>query len=191
MTNPRRVTPNLILAGFMGTGKSSVAACIAGWTGHHVLDFDAALAAQFGKPIARIFAEEGERAFRAAEAALCRSIPLGAGWIVAVGGGAVVDPGNRAALAERGVLVCLTADPVELVARLTAPEAGTRPLLGTDPEAAVRALLAARAPAYAAIPLQVDTTGLDVHAVAGRVLVLYESTLMPPTQGESRSADAS
>ncbi|HMA37063.1 MAG TPA: shikimate kinase, partial [Chloroflexia bacterium] len=135
---------------------------------------DTALAARFGKPVAQIFAEDGEAVFRAAEAELCRALAPQAGLVVATGGGAVVDPANRAALAARGVLICLTCAPAALVARLPAAGVAARPLLAGDPEAAIRGLLAARAAVYGAIPLQVDTTGLDVEAVAERVLAVYE-----------------
>ncbi|MDQ2806261.1 MAG: hypothetical protein M3Z04_04970, partial [Chloroflexota bacterium] len=73
--------PNLILTGFMGTGKSSVAQAIAAQTGRPWRDFDAELVAHFSRPIAQVFAEEGEAAFRAAEAALCRSVPPAVGLV--------------------------------------------------------------------------------------------------------------
>src|SRR5438445_9593744 len=79
---------NLILAGFMGTGKTSVGQIIARHWGSRFVDFDAELEARFGRLVAEIFATEGEAAFRAAEAALCRALPPGAGWVVATGGGA-------------------------------------------------------------------------------------------------------
>src|SRR5690242_21853839 len=90
--------PNLILTGFMGTGKSSVGRLIAAWRERPFLDFDTELEARFGRPIPRIFAEEGEAVFRAAESELCRTLPAGAGLVVATGGGAVVNPANREVL---------------------------------------------------------------------------------------------
>jgi shikimate kinase len=164
---------NLILVGFMGTGKSSVGRRVAARLGREFFDFDTALEARFGRPVARIFAEEGAAVFRAAEADLCRSLPLDAGLVVATGGGVVVPPANREALHARGIVVCLIGDPATLTARLLAEGHAKRPMLGDAPEAAVTRLLAARAAAYAAIPLQVDTTGLDVDAVAERVLAVY------------------
>ena len=170
-----RCQENLILTGFMGTGKSSVGSRIAGWLGRPFVDFDREIEARFGRPVARIFAEEGEATFRATEAALCRALAPAAGLVVATGGGAVVDPANRAALAARGILVCLQATPGALQARLQAAGVATRPMLGADPDAAMARLLAARAAAYAAVPLQVDTTGQDVDAVARQVLALWEA----------------
>jgi len=166
---------NLILTGFMGTGKSSVGRALAERLGWELVDFDAELEQRFGRPVARIFAEEGEAAFRAAEAELCRGLTPGTGLVVATGGGTAVDPANRTELEARGVLVCLTAEPGVLLERLRAAGTTTRPLLDGDAEGAIRRLLAARAPAYEAIRLRVDTTGLDVDSVADRVLRLYRS----------------
>jgi shikimate kinase len=167
--------PNLILTGFMGTGKSSVGRLIAAWRDRPFLDFDTELEARFGRPVARIFAEEGEAVFRAAEADLCRTLPPAGGLVVATGGGAVVNPANRAALQACGILVCLTCRPDVLLARLQAAGLDKRPLLGADAEAALRRLLSARAAAYAAIPWQVDTSDLAIAATARRVLELYDA----------------
>jgi shikimate kinase len=76
-----------------------------------------------------------------------------------------------------GIVICLTADPETLTARLLAEGHGKRPMLGDQPEDAVTRLLAARAAAYAANPLQVDTSGLDVDTVAERVLAVYKAQL--------------
>jgi shikimate kinase len=168
---------NLILVGFMGTGKSSVGRRVAARLGRQFLDFDAVLEARFGRPVSRIFAEEGEAVFRAAEADLCRSLPPDVGLVVATGGGVVVPRANRDALHLCGIVVCLTANPATLTGRLLAEGHGKRPMLGDQPEDAVTRLLAARAAAYAAIPLQVDTSGLDVDTVTERVLAVYKAQL--------------
>lgn len=167
--------PNLILTGFMGTGKSSVARRLAAQTGRPLYDFDTELVRHFGKPIAQVFAEDGEAAFRAAESALCATLPPDTALIVATGGGVVVNPANREALQARGILICLTADPAAILARVLAEGPIVRPMLGTDPAAAIAGLLAARAPAYAALPHHVDTTSRSVAEVAAAVWACYES----------------
>ena len=159
----------------MGTGKTRVGRLVARRLGRPFVDFDQELEARFGRSIPRIFAEEGEAAFRAAEAELCRSLPVGAGLVVATGGGAVVSAANREALAERGVLICLTCGPDALLPRLRGRAAARRPLLGEDPAEAVRALLARRAEHYAAVPHQVDTTGRTPAAVATAIIGLYDA----------------
>jgi shikimate kinase len=163
----------------MGSGKSTAARRLAAQLGRPLFDMDAELERRFGQPIAQVFAGEGEAAFRRAEAALCRELATPRGLVVACGGGAVVDPANRAALSTGGVLILLTATPAALFARIEAAgEVPARPMLrGADPEAALAALLAARAPAYEAIPLQIDTTHQTPIQVATAVLSLYNQAV--------------
>ena len=201
-----RSSLNLVLAGPMGSGKSTVAGRLAAWLRRPLFDMDAELERRFGRPIAQVFAEEGEAVFRRAEAALCQELATPQGLVVACGGGAVVDPANRAALSAGGVLIALTATPAALFARIQAAGEGPiRPLLrGPDPEGALTALLAARAPAYGAIPLQIDTTGRTPDAVAAAALALYnqairarlaaraeEPSVLPLPSGEGRGAGES
>ena len=65
---------NIVITGFMGTGKSTVGRLLAKQLGRRYVDMDALLAERFGKPVAIVFAEEGEEAFRTAEAELCKEL---------------------------------------------------------------------------------------------------------------------
>lgn len=162
---------NIILTGFMGVGKSSIGREVAARTGRPFVDLDDLIVQRAGKAIPEIFAQDGEPAFRALEAALCRAMGEPAGLVVAVGGGAVVDAANRSALARGGALICLDAEPETLVRRIG--DDANRPMLaGDDRPARVRQLLARRADAYAAIPVHLDTTHLSIAAAAERVLGL-------------------
>ena len=174
---------NLVLAGPMGSGKSTVARRVAARLGRPLLDMDAELERRFGRPVAAVFAMAGEAVFRRAEAALCAELATPQGLVVDSGGGAVVDPANRAALQAGGILVGLTAPPAVLLARLAAAgEIARRPLLsGPDPEAALSTLLAARSAAYAALPYQIDTTDRPPDAVAAAVLAIYEECVKRET----------
>ncbi len=161
--------PNIVLTGFMGTGKTSVGREVAARLGRPFVDLDDLIVARTGKSIPEIFAQDGEAAFRALEADLCREMGQPAGLVIAVGGGAVVNPANREALAAGGVLICLDASPETLLARIGDDE--NRPMLaGDDRGGRLRALLAQRGPAYAAIPHHVDTTRLSVEAAAEQVM---------------------
>jgi shikimate kinase/3-dehydroquinate synthase len=166
-------SPNLVLTGFMGTGKTAVGRAVARRLGRGFVDMDAEIEARAGKPIARIFAEDGERAFRAMEAALCEELSQRRGLVVATGGGALVDAANRRATMGGGTVVCLDCDVAEIVRRVGTDD-GERPLLAAGGGQALRAgierLLAARAPAYGAIPWHVDTTGRTVDEAVERVL---------------------
>ena len=160
---------NIILTGFMGTGKSSIGREVAARAGRPFVDLDDLIVERAGKPIPDIFAQDGEPAFRALEAAVCAEMAAPAGRVIATGGGAVVDPANREALAAGGTLICLDADPAAILARVGHEQ--DRPMLaGEDRRSRITALLIQRAGAYAAIPHHLDTTHLSIPAAAERVL---------------------
>jgi len=161
--------PNIVLTGFMGTGKTSVGREVAARLGWRFVDLDDLIVARAGKSIPQIFAEDGETAFRALEAEVCQELRTPASLVIATGGGTVVNPANREALAAGGILICLDAAPEAILARLNGYE--DRPLLaGPNRRERIAALLSQRAAAYAAIPHHIDTTHLPVAAVAERVL---------------------
>ena len=167
---------NLILAGPMGVGKTSVGRLLAEQLQMRFFDFDTEIEQRFGLPINEIFSQLGEPVFRAAEAELCRSLADKKGLVVSIGGGAVANAENRAALELAGMLIYHSCEPGELLERLRR-QAGfaTRPLLRDNPEAALRAVLERRREAYGVIALQVDTTGLGLHDVAAAVRALYHA----------------
>ena len=168
---------NLVLTGFMGTGKSVLGRRVAAMARRPFLDMDAELERREGKSIAQIFAEDGEEAFRDAESALATEwggTPMGS--LIACGGGVVLREQNIQALGANGVLVGLTARPEVILERTS--RTSKRPLLETsDREKRIRDLLAARAPLYAKIPLQIDTSDLDPHTLALRLLHLWTQTV--------------
>jgi shikimate kinase/3-dehydroquinate synthase len=164
---------NLVLTGFMGTGKTVVGRELARRLGREFVDMDAEIEARAGLSIRRLFAGAGEAAFREWEAALCRELAARSGLVIATGGGALLSQVNWEILSASGQVVCLSATPDEILRRLETT--GDRPLLDSaDRKARIAALLAERADAYSRIPLQVDTTGLAVAQVADRVLSLAE-----------------
>ena len=164
---------NLVLLGFMGTGKSALGRRVAALAGCPFLDMDAELARRAGKPISRIFAEDGEPAFREMEAALAAEWGRREGAVIACGGGVVLRAENLSALGANGRLVCLTARPEVILARTAHSQ--KRPLLaGGDHEKKIRDLLAVRAPLYAQIPLQFDTSDEEPAALAARLLDLWK-----------------
>lgn len=164
--------PNIVLTGFMGTGKSTVGRRLAERLGRPFVDTDALIEQRHG-PIAAIFAEHGEAHFRALEREVAAEVAKRRGTVVATGGRMLLDPVNEAALSASGVIVCLHASVEALVARL-AGEAEDRPLLrGPDPAARIRDLLAERAAGYGRF-LQVGTDGLDPDQVADAVLSVVD-----------------
>jgi len=172
----------IILTGFMGTGKTAVGREVARRLDVPFVDMDAEIEARTGKPIPRIFSEDGEATFREMEAVLIRDLSasrdswteLAAGAVIATGGGALVDPDNLALMREHGIVICLDADPDAILRRVG--NGGHRPLLDVDdPRTEIERLQAARRKAYFAIPWHIDTTGLAIHQVAGRVMALAQA----------------
>ncbi|HQY92316.1 3-dehydroquinate synthase [Caldilinea sp.] len=162
---------NLILTGFMGVGKSTVGRLLAARLNRRFVDMDDVLVARFGKEIPAIFAEEGEEAFRVAEARLCQELADERGLVISTGGGALVNAQSKAALEASGVVLCLHAAEPVILARLAA--ATDRPLLPGEAEERrqrVHTLLQQRRMAYGAIAYQIDTTNLTGEEVADQVI---------------------
>ncbi|MCS7040296.1 MAG: AAA family ATPase, partial [Caldilineales bacterium] len=110
--------PNLVLTGFMGTGKTAVGRAVAARLGRPFVDMDEWIARRAGMSIAEIFARQGEGAFRAMEAELVRELAGQRGLVIATGGGALVDPTNRETFCRTGLVICLTASVEAILARV-------------------------------------------------------------------------
>ncbi len=158
---------NIALAGFMGTGKSTVGRRVAHALGWRFLDTDAAIEARAGRSIAAIFADEGEAAFRALEAQVCGEAAALCHQVIALGGGALLDDDTRQAVERQSLIICLTCDLETIRARVG--QDPTRPLFSGDP-ARLAALWEARAAHYASLPEHVDTTRLTPQQAADAVL---------------------
>jgi shikimate kinase / 3-dehydroquinate synthase len=164
---------NVVLTGFMGTGKTTVGREVARRLALPFVDMDAEIVTRTGKSISRIFAEDGEAAFREQERALCRELSERSGHVIATGGGTLVDPANRAMWPAGTILICLRADVDAILQRVG--EGQDRPLLNaTARRAEAERLLAMRHDAYAALPWQVDTTAMSLAEVAAEVVRLAQ-----------------
>ena len=166
---------NIVLFGMMGAGKTAVGHAVAALLGRPFWDTDDIVERESGTTVARIFAERGERAFRRHEAEAVRLVAALRGRVVAVGGGAVLDPENTTQLRATGDLVWLDAGPDELAERV-GDHAGDRPLLSGAGDAAglrerLRGLAEQRAEAYArAADHRIDTSGRSPDEVASALL---------------------
>jgi shikimate kinase len=166
---------HLVLVGLMGAGKTSTGRACAARLDRPFVDTDDVVVATAGVPFADLWSAEGEAGFRARERVAVRDAaaspdPL----VIACGGGAVLDPGNRTALRETGFVVWLDAPAEAIAARLAHDH--SRPLLaGGDRTATLTRLGEDRAAAYdAAADVRVDTGGRSVAEVADAVLEVYE-----------------
>src|SRR5215207_11166032 len=103
-------SPNLVVAGFMGTGKSTIGPLVARALAWPFVDTDALVEREAGMPVKEIFATQGEPAFRALErSAVCEATGL-EHVVISIGGGALLDPENASTLKTRGVVVLLTCE---------------------------------------------------------------------------------
>ncbi len=166
--------PNLVLVGFMGSGKSTVGAELAGRLAYRFVDTDSVIEAAHG-PISAIFASEGEAMFRRWEREAVEGLAAQQRLVIATGGGTILDPASAAALERSGVVVWLDVSVDTVLERLEAAgELARRPLLGNDPRGTVERLLAERRAVYRRYP-RVDTSGLSVSAVADEVLAAFSA----------------
>jgi shikimate kinase len=171
---------NIILVGFMATGKSHVGRIIARMTGRRMADIDDEIVRRAGKPIERIFSEDGEAVFRAMERHAAFTLCEGGGKVIAAGGGAFAQDLTRQVLVDSGTVFCLTASAETIHYRITrgSPNAAARPMLaGGDPLERIRELLAERAPAYARAHHAVATDDRTPEQVADEVLRIFETTV--------------
>jgi shikimate kinase len=168
--------PNLVLEGFMGTGKSTVGAILAARLQWDFIDTDVLVEQDAGMTIKEIFARQGEAGFRAFEKAACLRAASRPFTVIATGGGALLDPESRSALESSGVVILLTCEKKALLARLEeSARRGERPMIADNFEARVNELLHIRGELYSSIPLKVDTTDITPEEAASRVLELYGS----------------
>ncbi|MDF1851441.1 MAG: shikimate kinase [Verrucomicrobiales bacterium] len=154
---------NLILIGFMGTGKTTIGKRVASSLGFRFVDTDARITKAAGKPITKIFEEDGEEAFRALETKILQACAEQSDQVISTGGGIVTQPKNREILARAGFVIWLKASPETIYERIRHNR--SRPLLKTtDPQATIRDLLAERSDLYdASKNLAVTTDGLTLE----------------------------
>jgi len=165
---PHREIRNLALIGFMGAGKSTVGRIVARELGLTFLDTDEAIETRAGKATSRIFAEQGEPAFRALERALVEELAGERGLVISTGGGLVCQPGNLERLKTHALVICLWASADTIWERVR--NQGHRPLLQVaDPRAEIERLLALREPHYRQADVLVNSGLRSLREVASQV----------------------
>ncbi|MSQ25431.1 MAG: shikimate kinase [Dehalococcoidia bacterium] len=185
--------PNLILIGFSYTGKSRAGETCAAKLGWRLIDTDELIKQQAGETISAIFERQGESYFRNLESGALREACLERNAVIATGGGAVIDPGNRALLHSCGVVVCLEARPETILQRLEQEQSlrgaseTVRPLLNTpDPLTRIRALKEHRQVFYATADWTVHTDWLIPARVALEVMRGYKTVAKAKDKQERR-----
>lgn len=178
---------NIVLTGFMGTGKTTVGRILAAELGFGFVDTDTVIEDRHG-PIATIFAERGEAVFRAIERELAAELADRSKLVVATGGRMMLDPDNVASLGNNSHVFCLVAAADEIHRRVTADAAQIeRPLLaGPDPRLRIGELLAERRDGYRRFT-QIVTDGRSPEMIAAEIA----ARVRPPHAAEPGPADKS
>jgi len=160
---------NIVLFGFMGTGKSAVAGLLGERLHYPVVEMDDLIEEREGMLISRIFTEKGEAYFRQRERELVKDLSREGGKIIATGGGVVLNPDNIRDFEKTGIVLCLTARPEVILSRVE--NETHRPLLEVENRLEkIKKLLAARRPFYDRIKDRIDTSDLSIEEMGERII---------------------
>lgn len=161
---------NIVLIGFMGTGKSSVGTRLSQKLHREFLDMDREIEHLLGMPVERIFRVYGEMRFRSEERLLAEKLGKRQNLVIATGGGVVLHPENIPALKENGIVVCLQAKPEDILERVSRKK-GTRPLLkkGITIED-IKEMLKQREAYYASADFTIDTSGKELEEIIALII---------------------
>jgi shikimate kinase len=163
---------NIVLAGFMGTGKSVVGSEISRISGRRMVDADEEIERRAGISIPEIFERFGEPYFRNLEAEVIRDLCRSRNLVISVGGGAMVNRQNLKEMRMGGIVFCLNASPEEIKRRVGDGEG--RPMLSGYPDklARIKELLEIRKPYYEKADFQIWTEGRDPDEIAREIIGL-------------------
>ncbi len=165
---------NIVLVGFMGSGKTTLGKLLSEQTGMPLVDMDTQIEERAGKSINDIFAQDGEAHFRALEREMAQELASKDGQIISTGGGIVLNPDNIADFEKTGLVVCLLVDADTVLDRIR--HDSSRPLLADDKEAKIIELLQSRKHLYESITHKVNTSGRpSPEPTAQEIIDLYES----------------
>jgi shikimate kinase len=162
---------NIVLTGFMGTGKTAVGQALAKRLNRQLIEVDSKIEQMAGKSISDIFKDSGEIYFRELEIGAIKQAAAGKKQVIACGGGVVLNTINIDRLRETGVIINLAVSP-QIILKRTSGNAGSRPLLNIQqPAERIRELLKFRKPFYdRAADLIINTSKLNIDAVADKII---------------------
>lgn len=168
----------------MGTGKTSVGRELAKIKKRQFIDLDDLIELREKRAISDIFSQEGEPYFRRVEKRTLKEVSSQDNFIVACGGGIVIDKENIKIMKGTGTIVCLAATPEAILKRTSGYL--HRPLLNVkDPKKQIELLLKFRAPYYAQADKTIDTTKLPIEQVVDKIIKVTRSERKPPRKGQS------
>lgn len=165
---------NIVLTGYMGSGKTAVGKRLAEISELHFTDSDSFIEDKCGMKISEIFAASGEEYFRKVESDVIKTLSEGDGMVISTGGGVVLNTENIANLRTNGVIVNLEPEESVIRERLGADD-GTRPLIKDSSMTEILERFAARKPYYDNCDVKIKVT-LDkgIEETAEEVLKILE-----------------
>jgi shikimate kinase len=167
---------NIVLIGFMGTGKTTIAIELSHRLGMKYVSIDNLIEKKENRTINEIFTKSGEEYFRDVESSVIRDAACKDNLVIDTGGGAVIRDENVAYMKSSGIVICLKAAEDVIMERTKKYK--HRPLLNVeDPKRKIRDLLAKRAPYYAKADYTIDTGELMVKQVIDKIVEIAESKL--------------
>lgn len=182
---PRR-RERVYLAGFMGSGKSTIGPILANALGYGFVDIDRAIERAAGKSVSAIFREDGEEAFRSLERGLVAGLSTQPCIVVALGGGTVADPATLGLIRATGVLVYLKAAAEQILRRVARRsdrpmllDPDGQPLTPADLRERVLRLYSLRAPVYELAELTILTDGRRVGSTVDELVRRLAPLLRP------------
>jgi len=165
---------NIVITGFMGTGKNVVAKELARKLKMEFIDMDQIIEEVQGMSIADIFTRYGEKYFRAQENKLVKELSQKENIVIATGGGTLLSSDNARILSQRGQIICLYADSQTIYNRVV--RKNNRPLLkGENVSSEINRLLEERKKIYDNIKWKIDTTNLNIQEVTDKTITLLKS----------------
>jgi shikimate kinase len=169
---------NIVLVGFMGTGKTAVGKLLAARLKKQRLCLDDMIEWKIGKPIVEIFESDGESFFREVEKEIVKAASRDKDAVIDAGGGVVIDEENVKRLKEHGMIICLQARPEVIYERTKGLL--HRPLLNTpDPVESIKALLDEREQYYNRADYTIDTSELTPDEVVEKIIDIVNGIRKP------------
>jgi len=159
---------NIVLVGFMGTGKTGVAKILSARLNMKYVSTDDLIEKKEGISIREIFEKKGESYFRNSEKKVVKDVSLMENSVIDAGGGVVIDPENLKNLKKKGMVVCLRAEPGIILERTK--KHIHRPILNVaDPREKIKELLESRRPFYEKADHHIDTSAIRAEKVADEI----------------------
>ena len=165
---------NIVLIGFMGTGKTAIGIRLAQMLNRTFVDTDTEITKILGMTVAEIFRKLGEVRFRSEEKLLIEKLSQRKSLVISTGGGVALNSDNLYILKQNSMVICLQASPEEILARVSRKK-GSRPFLGKDVTIdLIKSMLEERIPYYSQADYIIHTDQKDFPKICQEIIAFFE-----------------